>query len=117
MQRASRPDFAANATAVAALVAAGFVQPDQYGEVSTEILGIDPSGNPFGEGANDDDPDGDQDPASDDPAKPPVGAKGVAGKTPASFRRGSFGRGLQEVDEGRAERVARAKRRFRVGAN
>jgi len=40
LQRASRPDFAANATAVAALATAGYLDESQYAEVDQEILGL-----------------------------------------------------------------------------
>ena len=40
MLKMSRPDFAVNATAVAALVSAGYIDPSQLPDIDREILGL-----------------------------------------------------------------------------
>lgn len=89
MAKASRPDFAANATAVAALQTSGYIDPSQKPEIDSEILALP---------ERDMSADGEED--ADD-------------ETSAGFQRPGipFGRRLRSVDEGRSMAAARAKPR------
>lgn len=103
MQKASRPDFAANATAVAALQSSGYLDPSQQPEIDEEILAL-----PERETVKDpDDPESGEDELDDD-------QPGDAGAfASAKFRRQAStetnGSRLAEIDEGRAKRAARSK--------
>ena len=80
MQKASRPDFAANATAVAALQTSGYIDTSQMPEIDSEILDLP-------ERTTSDDPEADPDSDPDDDKQ---GDKGAGGEDDHQEDAGAF---------------------------